>query len=325
MTYRPWMGRTVGIEMEMNRTTTTGAALTEAALVRVCDVTGRRSQRGAGYYHSDGRTWDVKLDGSCGWEVASPALVLDENGDNVELRAVCDGLTALRPQVDRSCGLHVHVDCSDYDWRDLQKLMSLWARYEPYFFSLCPPSRRRNTYCQPLRRTEWAGRDSDIWPTVASAIEATTQAAFERNAMVLGRYTSLNVSGFWRHGRVEFRLHSGTVNYTKIRNWTKMLLALVARVKHPTAPRINKLGRTEQVMFTGRRAVNGPTAYISRVLGLGASRTVASDVPAENRQLVAWMEARRRQFDPSATVTARAARRAGGTATLTDHTPAAEA
>lgn len=292
MTYRPWLGRTVGIEMEMNTTTTAGATLSEQAIREaIAPVVGRRLGTGRGYFHSNGRTWDVKSDGSCGWEVASPALTLDDEGDNAELRGVCDALTNVRPMVNRQCGLHVHVDCRDFNWDDMRRLIALWARYEPFFFSLCPPSRRRNQYCAPVRRTEWAGQDSGNWSEMNAAINASTETEFARHARTSGRYTALNTSGWWTNGRVEFRLHSGTVNYVKIRNWTKLLCAIVARAKHPDMPRVSKV-------TAANRDTAFNTYYVCKVLGLIPSRYIA-DVPASNAALVAWVEARRRQFDPA--------------------------
>ena len=41
------------------------------------------------------------------------------------------------------------------------------------------------------------------------------------------RYFKLNVQSYWRHGTVEFRQHSGTVEFGKIRNWLLFCARLV--------------------------------------------------------------------------------------------------
>ena len=84
-------------------------------------------------YHSDGRTWDIKTDSSCGYEVATPAISLDESGNNDVLRRVCEELRVLGPLVNNSCGYHLHIACQDYTWDDLRRLLILWTRYEPFF------------------------------------------------------------------------------------------------------------------------------------------------------------------------------------------------
>ncbi|MDO5509556.1 MAG: amidoligase family protein, partial [Weeksellaceae bacterium] len=45
------------------------------------------------------------------------------------------------------------------------------------------------------------------------------------------RYLKLNLSSYQRHGTVEFRHHSGTVNYTKIKNWILICARLVEASK----------------------------------------------------------------------------------------------
>lgn len=309
--YRPWTGRTIGIEMEMNTTTTRHDSLSEGTIRRALQgATQRLNTRGAGYYHSDGSAWDIKLDGSCGYEIASPALYLNEEGENAELEAVCNALGTLSPMINRQCGLHVHVDCRDFDWNDMRRLLALWARYEPFFYGLCPPSRRTNTYCGAVRKTTWSGSNSRNWDYAAKpAINADNRQEFERYARYLPRYTSLNVSGWWTHGRVEFRLHSGTINYPKIRNWAKLLLALVTRAKNAADdngtrkfPHVSKVTeRTSTVPFD--------TYYICKALGLIRSKYV-TEVPASNEALVAWAEARRRQFNPNEPRTIRGRRAA---------------
>lgn len=42
------------------------------------------------------------------------------------------------------------------------------------------------------------------------------------------RYKKVNLKSYFRHGTVEFRQHSGTIEYTKISNWVLFLHSLVA-------------------------------------------------------------------------------------------------
>lgn len=292
-TYRPWMNRRVGIEMEMNSQTATGTSLTQRMLFDAISPLGLSNRViQAGYTHNDGSVWEVKTDGSCGYEVTSPAMMFSNDDELPELRSVCNALTRVGPRIDRRCGLHVHIEVRDYTWDDLRRLLALWTRYEPFFFELLPPSRRNNQYCMPLRKSSWTGPESSTWGVVSRGIDCTTEASFN-GAMRggYGRYHTLNLDNFWRGGRIEFRLHSGTIDYTKIRNWTKLLLALVARVKQPQMPRISKV--------TANERVDGFNAYyVLKVLGLIRSRYVP-DVPASNVDLLNWVEARRRLFDGS--------------------------
>lgn len=287
--YRPWMNRNIGVEMEMNASSTVagrnvGTTSVSSAL-RAANVPNVQSM---GYGHSDGSSWDVKTDSSCGIEVASPKLLLDENGHNAELRLVCDTLqNVVSPRVDRRCGLHIHVECADFTWRDIQKLIALWSRYEPFFFDLLPDSRLANTYCTPVRAARWT--------TARAAMRFTTEIEplllidneneFVRNMQqqFSNRYRSLNLSGFWRHRRIEFRLHSGTIDYAKIRNWSILLLALVNRVKATDTHNAPALARK---INQPRPEIGFRVEHVLKVFGLGA--TSWSEETAVSRDVTRW-------------------------------------
>jgi hypothetical protein len=302
--YRPWMNRKFGVELEMNDVTVENVNLTSRevrdAVVRGVRLAGQQdnrvSARGAGYFHSDGGTWDVKTDGSCGylsshgWEVASPAMFIDENGECDELKQVCEALKGLRPRIDRSCGLHVSVDTPDYTWQDLRNLIVLWVRYEPFVFEMCPPSRRANLYCPAWRRSVWTGSDSYEWRNVQRLIEARTEAVFRQHAVDTPR-GSLNVAHWFRNRRIEFRLGAGTVQYEKVIRFAQFLVSFVTRVKQGQMPLIQSGGYSD-------RPFN--TTYVFKMLGLAPSRFVpAADVPEASHRLFAWVEQRRQQFQPA--------------------------
>lgn len=294
--YRPWTRRLFGIELEMREQTRDGSTLT-ADMIQdaVRDVVGsRRMSDNTNYRHSTGRTWDVKSDSSCGWEVASPAFRMNDEADAEEVRRVVDAVKALNPLVDRLCGFHVHLDCSDYQWVDLQGLVRLWTRYEPFFFEVVPQNRHGNRFARRLVRERW---DQAIQPTddategAVRAATATIESVFTSHLRRLDRYTALNTSGWWMHKRVEVRLHQGTMVWEKVRYWTMLMAALVQRVKETQMPAIRPLESTEAA-----RAL--PTAYIMKQLGLLPS-SIRQDVPPESVQLAGWLNARRAQFNPT--------------------------
>lgn len=290
MTYTPWTGRTFGVEMEMSERGMSASRLQHALVTAL--PRNRVSHRTAGYYHSDGTTWDVKTDSSAGttemvsgYEVASPALLMDESGHSDEFKKGVNAIAALRPHITKRSGVHVHIDVADYSWDDLRKLMVLWVRYEPFFFELVSPSRRNNGYCMPSRKCDWTGPETDDWNNVSQAVEATSQRRFEQYARMTDR-GALNLGHFWRSKRVEFRLHHGTVDYDKLRHWVILLLALVNRVKQANMPRIER-GRYVEKPLT--------TQYIAKVLGLAPTKWVPEVNPAAPA-IVHYLESRRQYF-----------------------------
>lgn len=187
----------------------------------------------AGYSHSRSASWKIVSDGSLsggnGMELVSPPM-LGEAGLQ-QIQKVCAVLNEKGATVNRSCGLHVHVDAGNLTAPAMRKLAAIYIENENIIDSLMPMSRRNsnNTFCGSLRGTNMA--------TLAQARNANDIA----HAIAHGnRYVKLNFSAFLRHGTVEFRHHSGTVDADKISKWLVACLRLVAcAVKEADQPIAN--------------------------------------------------------------------------------------
>lgn len=91
-----------------------------------------------------------------------------------------------------------------------------------------PPSRRgtANFYCNTLAGISF-GR----------LMRATT---INEMANIMGsRYFKVNLMSFQRHGTIEFRQHSGTVNATKIANWVRFLGQFIDNSKARNTPAVS--------------------------------------------------------------------------------------
>lgn len=178
----------------------------------------------AGYSHQTHSQWKVVRDGSLtnggGLEVVSPVLRGADGFDQV--RKVCAALATVGARVDRTCGLHVHVGVRDFVSLDFMKRLAVdYAHFESVIDMVMPASRRgsSNTYCRPMA------------PFIAQINAARSMDALQ--ATLTTRYTKLNLTSFWRHGTVEFRQHSGTVEAEKMINWTKLCLRMVEAARAP--------------------------------------------------------------------------------------------
>lgn len=141
--------------------------------------------------------WQVKTDSSItavekypyGVELVTPPMTFKQAN---EVRRALKVIVK-HGGVNSSCGLHVHVHAPEFsrmreDSGDFRLFELAWLYVEKVFFSYVPLSRRRNDFCRP-------GVD-------------------------LGeRYQALNLQPLLsdddRRQTVEFRLHSGTLNYNK--------------------------------------------------------------------------------------------------------------
>jgi hypothetical protein len=302
-----WTGRKFGVEMEMKKSS---KALDGTRVNLTADQLSR-SLRGAGLVHqvlgngtshlsqADGQAWEVKYDSSAGWEVVTPALTMEADGRCPELEKGCGAIGALRPVIDSACGLHVHVEARDLNWRDLQNLVALWARYEPFFYSMLPQSRHANNFCIPLRGAKWSDVSNDRanargLGALQPVLDAQNEQTFRSASISTGKYRSLRLEHFWRTGRIEFRLAAGSVSYDKIRRWVTMLLSLVGRVKAAgtTFPKLN--ARIHQP----RPELGFGAVYVLAAIGLGPSRWQAPSTVYE--EVLAFCNERRARFGHAA-------------------------
>lgn len=129
----------------------------------------------------------------CGLEI----VVLTRLDDLSNLERTCAVLQNLGAKIDASCGLHVHLDCRDGSGRLVANRL---VRALPILSAMVPRTRTDNFYCRQDRSRRG------------------------------NRYAKINTESLKKHNTVEVRLHSGTTDFKKIRNWI-MILHSFARSK----------------------------------------------------------------------------------------------
>ncbi len=170
--------------------------------------------------------WNVKWDGSCGWEVTS--RVLAGAAGFYEVLEVCRALDEFAARhgliVNRRTGTHIHLGWKATA-RTLDRLMTLAAAFEPALYTLVAPSRSRNRFCRPVR---------SVLPRLRTL---GTLARWERCFYgARRRYLAVNPSNlFGRYGTIEVRLHSGTLEGKKILGWLSLWMRILetARGRRP--------------------------------------------------------------------------------------------
>lgn len=189
--------------------------------VRCDDLTGNSYST----YHATHPSWKIVLDGSVhgGWEIVSPILVGEEGIEQV--RKVAKTLVAKNATVNKNCGLHVHVDAHGLSIKSIVNVARRYAKFETEINNFMPVARRSNQYCRAINAS-----DLDY-------IES-------RGISYLGgldRYQKVNLSAYARHGTVEFRQHSGTVNGEKMENWIRFCVAFVEAsiINEPAVAEVN--------------------------------------------------------------------------------------
>ena len=198
------MNRSFGIELEI-------AGINHQTALTVLRAIGIAVQDES-YNHTTRAHWKLVEDSSVrgGFEVVSPVLHGEEGIE--EAMAVAEALSDAGATVNRSCGFHVHFDASDLTVNDVKTIVRRYADHETEIDAIMPPSRRgsNNTYCRSL-----SGIPFERFMRSFNITEL---------ASVMGsRYYKVNLMSFQRHGTIEFRQHSGTINANKIANWVRFL------------------------------------------------------------------------------------------------------
>lgn len=166
------------------------------------------------------RTWTVKSDGSCGWEITSPALFASPKTFTT-LRNVINGARrqiAGRRVIRRNCGFHVHVDINDLTKAQIVILMRIFHSFEKCFLKLHPGSRDGNGYCHKI-----AG-DNRNSNRMYNNFDPDDYNQSRHYNHLFDHSTGISFSRFSERGTIEIRYGGGTIRATKIVNWIKVIL-----------------------------------------------------------------------------------------------------
>ena len=215
--------RTWGVEIEFLNT----RELDINKVIREINEKGIQCEK-EGYNHIDKSYWKMVYDssvesqrsGEYGHEIVSPPLKGEEGFR--QLKIVTEVLKANHAKINKTCGLHVHHDAHDFKADTFKKLFALYINYEGVIDSMLPESRRaqKNSFCSSVRTS----RHNTIITTEEiqnrlDKIKACKTTQELSRIYQEDRYFKLNLQSFTRHGTIEFRQHSGTIEYDKIESW----------------------------------------------------------------------------------------------------------
>lgn len=185
-----------------------------------------------------GITHDGSLDDR-GLEFQTPKL-RGRNGEKA-LRDMCKVLNDLDFTTNHTTGLHIHLDGKDLLPKTrtkqppyaLRSVMLFYLSFEEVILSFLPPSRRRNRYCKLMREMYNVQHIRDIY-----SLEALEKMWYKvemrkelkdckRDKYQDSRYAGVNFHSLFKDGHLEIRYHSGTINSTKILEWTALHQAIL--------------------------------------------------------------------------------------------------
>ena len=150
------------------------------------------------------RNVQIKSDGSIseidGYREVELAIVAPISQYEITLKQVCIILDQLGARVNKSCGLHVHLDARH---RIAPQMLERLIKAQNLLFKIVPESRRVNTFCK----------------------KTATRTRLTSN---VNRYHAVNGPNAYQKFRtIEVRLHSGTIDFEKINNWIRLLHTII--------------------------------------------------------------------------------------------------
>jgi len=165
--------------------------------------------------------WKIVHDSSCGYEIVSP--VLQGNEGLLQVAKVADILANMGLEANRNCGLHLHIGAGHMSVDQMRDIVKRWINNEEHLDAIQPRSRRSsNPYCRSAK-----GYFDMDGLNKAQTVSDLANAQEDR-------YCKINLRSFQRHGTIEFRHHSGTVEADKIVNWIKFIRAFVVLTNEHT-------------------------------------------------------------------------------------------
>ena len=230
-------GMRFGVEIEtvrISRKDTVSAILTV--------VGGEIRQEGGNYdkWHCiapDGRKWSAVSDVSIGRgnaEVVSPILTYPD--DIPILQNVIRSIRKAGGKVNASCGIHVHVDASCLNGRQLGNLAKIVYKQEPLILHALQISESRlNSYTKPMESTfieevnkcrpQTLKQLSSLWYQERNVDEIALQHYHQ------SRYHGVNFHSLFYRGTVEFRWFESTLHAGKVKSYIQYCLLLVNRAR----------------------------------------------------------------------------------------------
>ena len=151
------------------------------------------------------------------------------------------------------CGLHIHIGTEEYGWYEMNNLMRYIKAYESFFFSIVSPSRGLSeilngnnaglpvilpqipSFTSRESLLDWCYGRNRTWKKVGGNIH-NSKRCNDRNIHYdgnLNRYQWANFHGHWFKGAIEIRIHQGTANVNKIKNWIEFWLNLIPHAVLP--------------------------------------------------------------------------------------------
>ena len=235
--------RKFGIELEVGNEYTPEQIKNMIAQVskkNVIATTNWQNTENNSFYH-------VKWDSTCGpkgkhkdngWEIAT--FVASGYKDLLEIQQVVRHIKS-KLHVNNNCGLHIHVDVSDFNTSQMGILLAHWFKIEGWIYEMLPMHRFSNIYCQPLslkyQKVTLAKKytGGEFWEIVRPHNYQLHENHDKRVAFNTVSYLRYLATGGGR-ATVELRAPEGTLDPEIVVGWARFMVNFVSTIKKRKMP-----------------------------------------------------------------------------------------
>lgn len=151
-------------------------------------------------------TTNSSITGPNTFELVSP--ILQGEVELTELMKVCKVLNDSKAIINRSCGIHVHINARNFTLEQWKQLYINYSRLESVIDRWMVQSRRANisTYCKEfIQITNFERKINDSTSLIGIC-----------GILNNGHFWKVNPQSYSGNNMVEFRQHAGTTNYVKL-------------------------------------------------------------------------------------------------------------
>jgi hypothetical protein len=170
--------------------------------------------------------WDGVYDGSLsngGVELRTRRPVVGDD-ISVAIDSLRSNINSYMPEVDDSCGVHIHFNALDFGYVELKNLLYVMKGIEHVIYKSLPNNRIANRYCKSIDSLNYSDLEkvdnmSSLHKLYYNKIADTIPDSHHYNG---ARYQGLNLHARFFLGTIEFRYHEGTTNVDNIMSWINL-------------------------------------------------------------------------------------------------------
>lgn len=172
------------------------------------------------------------------------------NGDNLfnTISNFCKKLNKKKYFVDRSCGLHIHMEIPK-EVNYLKKIYLFYEKFESILFKMVPKSRQNTSFCKKFKKyykinTEDIFKIKTLNDFKSMVYETKSRTSIRSRTLKHSnakKYCWINFHSIFYRGTLEIRNHSGTTMDEKINNWLLLHLTILNYLNQVDIETINDL------------------------------------------------------------------------------------